>query len=559
MRIASVAAVGISVTTLFFIARFISERDDSRRSKSGGGDDATGTPDPSRTPTQNDLQPFRPGERLTISLNSEPATHYSDQSKNDAYRALSIRAAEGRGTYDSALSRAAFETAVQGALHRGVTPEAVTTFILHSAGAPDSSSARFSLRTNDDDDSVVERAIDEALASPPNGVGDLYFGVGEADTPGDPHARHIVVLMVRRAFTLDRTARRADLDTVWIATGELPAGFSNAHAKVLYPDSRLETATLGVDGGRFEIRVMTGTLAGQLSVGIDGIGAEGPGKLMQVTVEVGQPLPRELRLTIAEPDPEFASIAEAEAHAAALLGADRKAAGAPVLEIDTELAAIARAHSEDMVSGRFFAHQSPTTGLAGDRIHDAGYRSSGFAENLAKNDSVAEAETSLLLSVGHRANLLSHDFTHVGVGVARSIERGQTQWYVTQLFARKTVEIDSAELAADLYERVEDARRQKGHPPLVIDADLEEVAAGAARQTAAGDTEDIASKTGRRASDATRRSVSVSVQAINGADQFQLPKTIDEPSIETIGIGVAQSQTDPGGRIGIVLITGQPR
>jgi uncharacterized protein YkwD len=189
------------------------------------------------------------------------------------------------------------------------------------------------------------------------------------------------------------------------------------------------------DGSRFELRVPTGGEIGSLEVGIDGDGPEGPGKLLQLRVEVGQPLPRELVFEIPEVEPPLASVDEAEALAAALLARDREEAGAGPLVIDPALSAIARRHSEEMRELGYFGHRSPQSGLPADRLRAAGYLAGVSAENLAKNDSVIDAQASLLASVGHRANLLSERFTHVGVGIARADEGGQIQWYVTQLFA----------------------------------------------------------------------------------------------------------------------------
>lgn len=375
-----------------------------------------------------------PGTEVTLRLIHDPATHYGDDGDDD-YREIAERVAGGRATYDIALARAAREVAFQAALLGRSPPEDALAFLLHAAGAPEANAARFALHTNSEGDDAIERAIAEALSQPPAGAGDIVFGVGEADTPGQDHSRRVVVLSARRRFAIERTPRFADLGSIWTLRGRLPAGFRDPVAAVLYPDGRLRPLPVSSDGSRFELRVPTGGEIGSLEVGIDGDGPEGPGKLLQLRVEVGQPLPRELVFEIPEVEPPLASVDEAEALAAALLARDREEAGAGPLVIDPALSAIARRHSEEMRELGYFGHRSPQSGLPADRLRAAGYLAGVSAENLAKNDSVIDAQASLLASVGHRANLLSERFTHVGVGIARADEGGQIQWYVTQLFA----------------------------------------------------------------------------------------------------------------------------
>src|SRR5690606_15783169 len=122
---------------------------------------------------------------------------------------------------------------------------------------------------NSEGDDAIERAITEALSQPPAGPGEIVFGVGEADTPGQDHSRRVVVLSARRRFALDRTPRFADVGSMWTLRGELPAGFRDPVAAVLYPDGRLRPLPVTSRGSRFELRVPTGREVGSMEVGID--------------------------------------------------------------------------------------------------------------------------------------------------------------------------------------------------------------------------------------------------------------------------------------------------
>ncbi len=86
------------------------------------------------------------------------------------------------------------------------------------------------------------------------------------------------------------------------------------------------------------------------------------------------------------------------------------------LELDSSLTSLARDHGMDMAANNFFAHTSPTRGDLRRRISVAGVEFGAAGENLAKAQSVHQAMTELMLSDGHRENLLRPDYTHIGIG-----------------------------------------------------------------------------------------------------------------------------------------------
>ena len=78
---------------------------------------------------------------------------------------------------------------------------------------------------------------------------------------------------------------------------------------------------------------------------------------------------------------------------------------------------------------------APRAGNLAERARAAGIRFSRLAENIAVNRNVEEAEAALLRSPGHRMNLLSPDFTRLGVGVAFDRDgQGERRVYVTENF-----------------------------------------------------------------------------------------------------------------------------
>ena len=118
-----------------------------------------------------------------------------------------------------------------------------------------------------------------------------------------------------------------------------------------------------------------------------------------------------------------------------LVNAERAKAGLKPLKSDWELARVARFKSEDMRDNRYFDHNSPIYGTPFQMMKSFGinYRSAG--ENIAAGQTTAESVMkSWMNSPGHRKNILSPTFTHIGVGYAKGGSYGH---YWTQQFMSK--------------------------------------------------------------------------------------------------------------------------
>ncbi len=114
---------------------------------------------------------------------------------------------------------------------------------------------------------------------------------------------------------------------------------------------------------------------------------------------------------------------------------ERIKAGLEPLQVDLELARVARIKSQDMVDNGYFSHNSPTYGSPFEMMKNFGikYRSAG--ENIAMNSSVLKAHESLMNSEGHRNNILNKGFTHIGIGIVGN--NGRSGITVTQMFISK--------------------------------------------------------------------------------------------------------------------------
>jgi uncharacterized YkwD family protein/spore coat assembly protein SafA len=109
--------------------------------------------------------------------------------------------------------------------------------------------------------------------------------------------------------------------------------------------------------------------------------------------------------------------------------------GLPALQIDWQLARVARYKSVDMRDKNYFSHNSPTYGSPFTMMKNFGISYRTAAENIAAGQRTPqEVVNAWMNSPGHRANILKRDVTHIGVGYARGGSYGH---YWTQMFIGK--------------------------------------------------------------------------------------------------------------------------
>ncbi|UPK41853.1 serine protease [Paenibacillus pabuli] len=100
-----------------------------------------------------------------------------------------------------------------------------------------------------------------------------------------------------------------------------------------------------------------------------------------------------------------------------LVNAERAKAGLGALASDALLDKVAVAKVKDMSNNNYFDHQSPTYGSPFDMMKQFGVTYSYAGENIAKGQKTPqEVVTAWMNSEGHRANILSKNFTKIGVG-----------------------------------------------------------------------------------------------------------------------------------------------
>ncbi|WP_404449764.1 SafA/ExsA family spore coat assembly protein [Sutcliffiella horikoshii] len=121
-----------------------------------------------------------------------------------------------------------------------------------------------------------------------------------------------------------------------------------------------------------------------------------------------------------------------EEQVAKLVNQERAKYGLKPLKLNWELSRVARYKSQDMIDKRYFSHTSPTYGSPFDMMRNFGisYRTAG--ENIAAGQKTPqEVMNAWMNSEGHRKNILSSQYTEIGVGYAKG---GQYGHYWTQMF-----------------------------------------------------------------------------------------------------------------------------
>jgi len=107
----------------------------------------------------------------------------------------------------------------------------------------------------------------------------------------------------------------------------------------------------------------------------------------------------------------------AEARMLSYVNEQRTQRQLPALIAEDRLSLVARQHSQDMFARSYFGHTSPDGVTPFDRLRVAGYRYRVAGENIAYAPNVDLADTGMMNSPEHRANILGPDFHHVGIGV----------------------------------------------------------------------------------------------------------------------------------------------
>ncbi len=317
-------------------------------------------------------------------------------------------------------------------------------------------------------DGEVERAMREVL----QGETLTHVGLGRAPIEG---GEVVVVAATRRRVELAPVARAVSVGARVQLQGRLGEGLRAPMLVVTHPDGHTEELPLG-DGPTF-LGQFPATARGAWQVELSADSDAGSTVVANFPVYVDTEIPA---------TPEETATLEAEEPAAvetsllASINEARTRARLAPLEAMPALASVARAHAQDMADHRYVAHNSQSGATPGQRLRDAGLLSGLSLENVARGYSAREIHEGLMVSPGHRANILNPEVTHVGIGVVR--EPGPSgALLVTQDFITVARRVDAQAAATELLTVINRGRSARGARPLELRPQLQAAAARAAQ------------------------------------------------------------------------------
>jgi hypothetical protein len=164
-------------------------------------------------------------------------------------------------------------------------------------------------------------------------------------------------------------------------------------------------------------------------------------------------------LSVVAPQAAFAdSTYSMEAQFIAKVNAARQANGQAPYSIAGDLTSIARGHSANMARQQSLYHNPSLT------TQVQNWQAVG--ENVGEGPDVNDIATAFMQSPEHRANILDHDFTQIGVGV--SVDKNGIIW-VTEDF-RKPMYSSSSSSSSSSHTSTSHSSSTSGYTPTVSNA-----------------------------------------------------------------------------------------
>lgn len=319
--------------------------------------------------------------------------------------------------------------------------------------------------------------------------------------------------------------------------GSIKDGYREPQVFVTRENGKVEHLG-GGQGQRFRARVTCEKRRGRQQVEITASDASGSTVLANFPVWCNDEPPKSITIQPDEDDSKpVTTAADAEARMLALVNRDRAAHNLPPLQAAQDVAAVARAHSHEMRDTGVVAHISPMTGSAADRVRAAKLRTPLVLENIARAYGVSEAQSGLMNSPGHRANLLSTEATHIGIGIVLGEEvAGRRELFVTQVFTRVPPHVSTSDALRQLHVKM-------GQRKVAADESLSRLSQEYADAMMTGEPAAQISARMSKKLDAFApryRKITTSVVAVADVDAFDAQQAIGDPAVTSYGLGLAR-------------------
>jgi len=378
------------------------------------------------------------------------------------------------------------------------------------------------------------------------------IGVGSAMRGKDGQGAAILALQTSSIET-DPIPRALPAGGSTKLHGRVHAPYQNPQLFVTRENGDVDELPVSGSGGEFRASLSCDQRQGRQQVEITAVDEHGSTVLANFPVWCGESPPTSMRIEYDPRDAETLSAADAEKRLLDLVNADRAQFGLPALVPDPAVAAVARAHSQEMYETGVVAHISPRTGSAADRVKAVHIVTPVVLENVARAYGVVEAEQGLMNSPGHRANILSKDATNIGVGVVVGEEvAGRRELFITQVFTFKGGKVDPVAAVAQVRKAISGVSMASEDPQLsrLAQHQADEVASGV---TPADSTKHTSARANAEGLPGRYSRVSTAVIPVPKVSAFQ-PNKIFDAKITNYGVGIAQGPNPTLGDNAIYIV-----
>jgi uncharacterized protein YkwD len=289
----------------------------------------------------------------------------------------------------------------------------------------------------------------------------------------------VALVLLDATAEVDPLPRKLAPGTKAAFSGRLGGALEKAKVQISDVAGHLETPPQ--PGGKaFGGELRCGDRPGLIVVEVRAEEAGAEALVANFPVACGQELPASAPLPSGKPE----TPAEIEKALFEVLSAERSAAGLKPLVLDEAVTGVARALSE--AQREAMKRGGSVSSDAVQRLKAADIMSPLVLQNSAQARNAADAAGRFQMSPPNRANYMSADVTHAGIGVAATTDvAGKPAAVVTELFVKQLPPLDPPALREKLYEALARKRSDARAPALKKDPPLEEMAQKYAAELAA--------------------------------------------------------------------------
>lgn len=331
------------------------------------------------------------------------------------------------GTVDAALVTVANSNSKRQAEGLDIFGADELAFNLRAAGDPHVWPRAFSIEGTSLDDAALTKRL-KGWMDGWTTLGTRRCGLSKADKSDGTNVFSVIAVDALADMTSLPTTARLNQ---WVTLeGKMLVSASAVKVVLLGPRGAPKTVTASLSGDKIK-STFSVDQNGQWLVQVLATVSTGPRPVLEGLVFVGQTPPTKFtRAAVPGEDASKGVKDEAEA-IFKMLNAARTAEGAATLTRDATLDKLAKAHSDEMMKAKMIGHDVGG-GDPAARIKAAGVKAKVAGENVASAASPENAHRALWSSPSHRSNMLSGDFTKVGIAAVKDAD-GRV--WVTQLYA----------------------------------------------------------------------------------------------------------------------------